>query len=739
MSKRFCLVAKAILVCGLLCVNPITLMMPQQAHAAESKEEVSESELSATIGFDGQFKLGRWSPIFFTGKGSQSASKFRVVVPDGNGRPIAFTGPVLSARSGQPQGWLKIGRGFGAVSIELLDDADTIISSSSLDLGLTGAKPLDPTLPVVLTIEKSNVLNKAVKPLEGQLFNSASIVISIDAAEVLPVCPLAYDGVQVIYLATSNIELLESISAQQLDAIEAWVRNGGKLFFCAGINANKIFTQPDGLSRFLPGKFDAQVDLDTSQQIERYTVSKQPLLDRNASSLKATKLTEITGIAEPSGARQPTVVRQAFGLGHVIFATVDLDVAPISQWSGLNNLLLKGTVQNLNLNRSGYTENESRGVIQVGYRDLVGQLMLPLERFSKVNFVNFTIVALLIGLFILCVGPGDYFLLKKLFGKMEWTWLTFTLLTLAFCGLAYAIAKSTKPAEMQINQLEIIDIDTQSKTVRGSVWTNVFSPSVARANIDSNTRNALGFETDGSSCWLGLPGQGLSGMQSRTAGNSNEQPYECKLDFVKNDGQAEYRAELSQLPIQVSSTKTIFTRYNSTVDFETRSRLRFNPTRNRLVGSITNPLDVEIRNSRLLFQNRVYIFPRPLAAGETVDIYTGARERTTTFYFSRQQENGSDKEGGLAWNSQESSVNRIAEMLMFHEAARGKQYTGMSNGYQSEIDLSEQVNLNRAILFGHLGDICTQLNFESPMGSPEYDNCRTIVRLIIPVDTTKTN
>ena len=341
MSKRFCLVAIAILVCVLSFANSSTLAITQSDSVSEPSETVSsENELKATIGFDGQFKLGRWAPIFFTGKGSQSASKFRVVVPDGNGRPIAFTGPVLSAKSGQPQGWLKIGRGFGSVSIELFDDTDSVISSSSLQLGTKAARPLDPTLPVVLTIENSNVLNKAVKPLEGQVFKSASTVIGIETAKQLPVCSLAYDGVQVIYLSTSDVELFQSISAEQLDAIEAWVRNGGKLFFCAGINADKIFAQPNGISRFLPGKFDAQIDLASSQQIERYTVSKQPLLTTNDQPLKATQLTDITGIAEPEGARQPTVVRQAFGFGQIIFATVDLDVSPISEWSGLNNFCL---------------------------------------------------------------------------------------------------------------------------------------------------------------------------------------------------------------------------------------------------------------------------------------------------------------------------------------------------------------------------------------------------------------
>ena len=262
-------------------------------------------------------------------------------------------------------------------------------------------------------------------------------------------------------------------------------------------------------------------------------------------------------------------------------------------------------------------------------------------------------------------------------------------------------------------------------------------PRVASLGVNPRTQNAIGLQTEGTVCWLGLPGQGLGGMESRTVGSGGAEPYECNLAVNATSGGPAYVAELSGLPIQVASTKTIFTRYNTSVDFQTRSRLKVNPSRNRIAGSITNPLDVEIRNCRLLFENWVYIFPRAIAPGETVDIFSGTRERTTTFYFSRQQDNGSDKEGGLAWNPQDNNVNRIAEMMMFHESARGREYTSMSNGYQTEIDLSEQVNLNRAILFGHVGDVCTQLNFESDAGTPEFDGSRTVVRLIFPVDIEK--
>ena len=46
------------------------------------------------------------------------------------------------------------------------------------------------------------------------------------------------------------------------------------------------------------------------------------------------------------------------------------------------------------------------------------------------RLVPFWLVAGLIVVYILLIGPGDYFFLRKLVGRMEWTWLTFPLVVL---------------------------------------------------------------------------------------------------------------------------------------------------------------------------------------------------------------------------------------------------------------------------------------------------------------------
>ena len=56
---------------------------------------------------------------------------------------------------------------------------------------------------------------------------------------------------------------------------------------------------------------------------------------------------------------------------------------------------------------------------------LLGEVQHRLENFEKVPVVNFGWVALFILVYILIVGPLDYFLLKRVFKRLELTWITF--------------------------------------------------------------------------------------------------------------------------------------------------------------------------------------------------------------------------------------------------------------------------------------------------------------------------
>ena len=83
------------------------------------------------------------------------------------------------------------------------------------------------------------------------------------------------------------------------------------------------------------------------------------------------------------------------------------------------------------------------------------------------------------------------------------------------------------------------------------------------------------------------------------------------------------------------------------------------------------------------------------------------------------------------------NVGRIAEMMMFYELAGGRNYTGLSHGYQGKTDMSGLLTSQRAILIGEIKGQVSQLDATTAKPSasaPEYDQVTTFVRIVLPVN-----
>jgi hypothetical protein len=86
------------------------------------------------------------------------------------------------------------------------------------------------------------------------------------------------------------------------------------------------------------------------------------------------------------------------------------------------------------------------------------------------------------------------------------------------------------------------------------------------------------------------------------------------------------------------------------------------------------------------------------------------------------------------WDQSSVEVPRIVQMMMFHEAARGRSYTGLTNRYQPYVDLSEHVRLGEAVLVGRSAKRVAQLTQgTSPLADPGDENVWTWYRLVLPV------
>jgi hypothetical protein len=100
------------------------------------------------------------------------------------------------------------------------------------------------------------------------------------------------------------------------------------------------------------------------------------------------------------------------------------------------------------------------------------------------------------------------------------------------------------------------------------------------------------------------------------------------------------------------------------------------------------------------------------------------------------------KDVSTPWERDSVDVPRIMQMLMFHESARGRSYTGLTHRYQPQIDLSEHIRLGQAILVGRAKSVVGTLRVpsatntsadNSSLADPSDTNSWTWYRVILPV------
>src|SRR5205085_8314289 len=130
-----------------------------------------------------------------------------------------------------------------------------------------------------------------------------------------------------------------------------------------------------------------------------------------------------------------------YGRGNITYLAFSLDEAPFTLWDGRVDFL-KTMINQFApaVNANDRNQNFGGGWRDGGgTHDVATSLQQSLDNFD-VNVVPFGYVALFIILYILVVGPLDYFILKHVFHKLEWTWITFPTVVLAVSIAAYFTA-----------------------------------------------------------------------------------------------------------------------------------------------------------------------------------------------------------------------------------------------------------------------------------------------------------
>ncbi len=462
-------------------VTALAVLASSLAAPAHAQKPKDPRITDVRIGFDGAYKLGCWTQVEVTlAAGDEPyTGAVEISVPDADGvptsvvtppeRPVGLTpGQTTTARL-----FVRYGQDGADMTVRFYDDRGEECAKRTFTPGVeSGGQYVSTGMPATNKLLVAFGGDRGLNELAHNDRDSPSgddpqavRAVRLDRAADLPVEWYGYEGVDVLVLSSSQPELYRPLAAnpQRIAALRRWVELGGRLVIFCGVAAPELIG-PDGpLAGLIPGKFDTIVPLRESSPLETFSGAAAPI-NRGRLDVEVPRLVDVEGriLAHAGNGPEdlPLVIRARRGFGEVTFVAVDPDAPPIANWTGRVGLLRQAL--QWPADRPDADAGANRYPNQ-GSEDLINLLRSALDRqFTGVKTAPFALVALLVIGYIALIGPGDYFLVKRMLKRMELTWITFPLIVLSVSAGAYYLAWWMKGDQLRVNQVEVVDVDLGS-------------------------------------------------------------------------------------------------------------------------------------------------------------------------------------------------------------------------------------------------------------------------------------
>eukprot|EP00913_Durusdinium_trenchii_P008912 g8378.t1 len=553
-------------------------------------------------------------------------------------------------------------------------------------------------------------------------------VVELDSPRQLPVDALGYDTLDILVISGKyDLDRRRSI------ALRRWIRNGGHLIFCRGSELDTFIqvaegnvenVDPEHISRWLPIKIVDQSLLRDLGGIETYAARKTAIIfSGRARAARIEDLSKrpyggVTVLA--TGIDGPLFVRAAYGFGKITFCGLDFHRPPLLNWREVGSIARRIVNDAHPKLASSGRVSTSRRLARSGVTDLGTQLNAIQQDFPEVQRASTIWTMLWLVLFIICIGPVDYFLVHRILKRPRLTWLTFPLMVVAVSFLAFRNSEPVGEKQLLMNQLEIVDVDATApqELVRVNAWMTVFSPETRRYRFSlepgelvqdvgsrNDRSNVAGRSVSSLLAWDGVPESTYGGMY-RTSGVS--------FDGLGYDITPQ-TASLGDLPVKVRSTASL----KATSYYQGAQIIDANLSANTvgdLSGTLQHQLGATLEDWILVYGTRIY-FPstdatRQVAPGEkwspidqgvrTADL----RSTLTGVRLTKEQKTESKGTREISEQAEYDPHSRDAEYLLriltFHNAAGGYEYTGLNHHALGGLELSGLLHLQRAILIGRV-------------------------------------
>ncbi|MCC7334974.1 MAG: hypothetical protein IT422_07755 [Pirellulaceae bacterium] len=708
-----------------------------------SKTEVNDSPVQVSFGLAGVWKLGQLCPVRvqLAAELQAATTVIEIQTVDGDGVDAIYRQPLTAdsfSRSGVVWIPIRIGRQQPSIEVRLLgNDAQLIYrhhyEGGDLGRGLPSSQPLIVALGSSMGVES---LSRSSADGSSATFST----VRLESVDEVPPNSNAYSSCDLLLISGGDRGLLSSLDGTQWSAVDRWIRQGGACIICLGDQDQALVAELEPLMDLLPGPLVGVGRISNPGALESLVATEDPLADFGCVLIEPQRGRIELALTDSLSRAVPWWLTYSHGLGTMRFVASDLDQPAFEDW--VDRQRLWGRLIAPYMDRAGADATEEQAVGEasyLGYNDMVGQLRATLDLFPQVGVISFgQVAALLVGVLLL-IGPIDYFVSVKWLKRPELSWVLAGTILVAVCvGLTLLLAK-IRPSEVHLNSAQIVDIDVDSGDdnrvgiASGRLWSHVFSGSARELDIAVAASQASApVRVD----WQGLPGHGLGGLLSQLSTDRGMPAYTIES---ADDGMT----KLLGVGIPAAGTKCLTAQWTQPIDLIATSHLQEIPGVDQLQGELANPLSVDVLDPVLFYHHWFYSLNSRIPAGESVRIsYDTIPKDISRRLNGRRTVDGN--ETTTKWDpADRESIDRLLELMMFYKSASGKTYTSLAHRFQPQVDQSNLLQTDRAILLGRLerpwAAVQVALSDATPESQPlevQQDMDRVWCRIVIPVEPT---
>ncbi|MBK8023572.1 MAG: hypothetical protein IPK19_19595 [Chloroflexi bacterium] len=449
----------------------LLVLMRVTLAGAQDNQTTSSTAVSLTVqaGFATYFRDSEWLPVTVRLSNEGDAVSGRLVIrPETSAGVQNTTSTPVSLAAGARQIvtlYISARAVSGQLRVELLD-GDRVIAQQSAPLHVISL--YDP-LYVVLTESTVGAID-----LTGA--DTGEAVQANMSLDEMPDRVAVLDAVDAILVSDADTGRLNS---GQIRALTDWVASGGHLIVTGGANWQATAA---GLSDLLPlVPADSRSVPDLGGLADWLRVDDLPAEASVVATGDVVDGASVLVSLQDGDETLPLLVRQGFGDGVVDYLAADPNSAPMRGWTSFSLLwtTLLTTVEPLPGWGGGFIGWESAAVaseILPGFDPLPD--VLPLFGF--------------LALYILLVGPANYFLLSRI-NQREWAWVTIPILILVFSALAYTLGANLRGNEVTFSRLAVVRSWPDVEQARVDALIGLLSPKRAAYSLgidESQLQNA---------------------------------------------------------------------------------------------------------------------------------------------------------------------------------------------------------------------------------------------------------